>query len=142
MLNNLKILGVAEKPYIANACLKANFTCPSIHINGGLCGLLQKRDLVKLTADKNSEQVDECEMIMSQARDLLSKAGSTTVQQTHLHGTLAGRLVLFMVGKSADGKSYASLGEIVHDPHQRIKCMAHGATALLFLFIEGSHSRV
>ena len=54
---------------------------------------------------------------MSQARDLLNKAGFTTMQPPPpLQRTLDCKLVLFMVGKSADGKSYALLGEIVKDP--------------------------
>ena len=46
-LNGLKFPGLVEKPYLKNAALKANLICPTINVDGGVCVLLQKKDLSK-----------------------------------------------------------------------------------------------
>ncbi len=67
----LTFKGLTQMPYIKNACLKANLTCPTVHVDGGVCSFITKKDIAKLGNPAARDEVGMAEMIMTGARGLL-----------------------------------------------------------------------
>ena len=107
--------GPVQRPLILNACLKAQYTCPGRFVEGGLCQLISKADLNKLTNPKNREKLDQAEQMMLDARGLAQEAALPADKASQALGSIDTRCVLHLMGKGAssvDKKVFKSLGEI------------------------------